>query len=75
MAAALALLAAMIMTASGALAAGAVSDAEVLAIAHKHCVASHAAKPMHLAFRQALNGVVLETVADLKKFAPRSAAG
>jgi uncharacterized membrane protein len=71
MAAAFALLAATILAASGALAAGAVSDAQALAIVHKHCVACHAAKPTHPAFQEAPNGVVLETVADLKKFSPR----
>jgi uncharacterized membrane protein len=71
MAAALALLVAMIMAASGALAAGAVSDAQALAIVRKHCVACHAAKPTHPAVQQAPNGVALETAADLKKFASR----
>ena len=71
MAAAFALLAAMIMAASGALAAGAVSDAEALAIVHKHCVACHAAKPTHPAFAEAPNGVTLETIAGLKKYARR----
>ncbi len=66
MAAALALLAAMIMAASGA-----VSDAQALAIMRKHCVACHAAKPTHPAFAEAPNGVALETVADLKKYARR----
>ena len=38
---------------------------------HKHCVACHAAKPTHPAFAQAPNGVTLETIADLKKYAQR----
>lgn len=71
MAAALALLAAMIMAASGALAAGAASDSAALTIVRKHCVACHAAKPTHPAFAEAPNGVALETIADLKKYAPR----
>jgi uncharacterized membrane protein len=48
---------------------GAVSDAEALAIVHRHCVMCHAVKPMHEAFQEAPKNVTLETVADLKKFA------
>lgn len=50
---------------------GTLTDAEALAIVHKHCVACHAAKPTHPAFAEAPNGVVLESVADLKKYASR----
>ena len=49
--------------------AGALSDAEALAIVHKHCVMCHAAKPTHPAFAEAPNDVTLETLADLKKYA------
>jgi uncharacterized membrane protein len=48
---------------------GAVTDAEVLAIAHRHCVMCHAVKPTHEAFREAPKNVMLATVADLKKYA------
>ncbi len=68
MAAAFALLVALIMTASGAFAADAVSNADALAIVHRHCVMCHALKPTHEAFQDAPNGVALETVADLKKY-------
>jgi uncharacterized membrane protein len=69
MLAALALLAVMIMTAPGAFAAGAVSDATALAIVQKHCVMCHSVKPTHAAFQEAPKGVALETIADLKKYA------
>ncbi|MGH6727074.1 MAG: hypothetical protein ACREB8_11090 [Pseudolabrys sp.] len=62
------LLAAMAVTAARARAADAVADAEALAIVHKHCVMCHAVKPTHEAFQEAPNGVVLETVAELKKY-------
>lgn len=71
MKAALALLATTIATTPGASAAGVAGDAEALAIAHKHCVMCHAAKPSHPAFDAAPNGVTLETVADLRKYAQR----
>jgi uncharacterized membrane protein len=71
MKAALALLATTIATAPNASAAGVVGDAEALAITHKHCVMCHAAKPSHPAFDAAPNGVTLETIADLKKYARR----
>lgn len=45
-----------------------VSDAEALAIAHKHCTMCHARKPTHAAFQEAPNGVTLETIAELKKY-------
>jgi uncharacterized membrane protein len=52
--------------------AGPITDAEALAIARKHCVMCHAAKPAHEAFQEAPMNVTLETVADLKKYALRS---
>jgi uncharacterized membrane protein len=50
---------------------GAVTDAEALAIARKHCVMCHAVKPTHEAFREAPMNVTLETIGDLKKYAQR----
>ena len=38
---------------------------------HRHCVACHAAKPAHPAFDKPPNGVTLETIADLRKYAQR----
>jgi len=55
-------------TALPARAAG-ISDAVALAIVQKHCVMCHAAKPTHESFQEAPNGVVLESVADMKKHA------
>ena len=60
-----------VMTATGFCALAetrAVSDAEALAIARKHCVMCHAQKPVHQAFQQAPKDVALETVADLRKY-------
>jgi uncharacterized membrane protein len=50
--------------------AGGVSDAEVLAIAQKHCVMCHAAKPTHEGFAEAPKGVMLETVEEMRRYAP-----
>jgi|SRR5689334_25049034 uncharacterized membrane protein len=47
----------------------AVDDAEVLAIAQKHCTACHAAKPTHESFQEAPKNITLETVADIRKHA------
>jgi len=46
-----------------------VSDAQVLAIARKHCAMCHAERPTHESLNEAPKGIVLETVADLKKYA------
>ena len=48
----------------------AVSDADALAITRKHCVMCHAREPAHSAFAEPPKGVVLETVAQLRQFAP-----
>jgi uncharacterized membrane protein len=49
--------------------AGTDSDAEVLALVHKHCVMCHTAKPTHEGFQEPPKNVVLETISDLKKHA------
>ena len=49
---------------------GAVSNAEVLAITQKHCTMCHAQKPTHESFQEAPKNVVLESVAELRKYAP-----
>ena len=49
--------------------AGKVSDTEALGIARKHCVMCHTAKPTHQSFREAPKNIILETSADLKKYA------
>jgi uncharacterized membrane protein len=69
--AAIALLAAIFLTAPRApdLGTGTVSDIEALAIAQKHCVSCHAAKPTHESFQEAPKNVTLETIADLRKYA------
>lgn len=47
---------------------GAVSDAQALALAQKHCTLCHAAKPTHESFQEAPKGVMLETVEELKNW-------
>ena len=59
----------MAVVAPCALADGAVSDAEALAIVRKHCVMCHAVKPTYAASQEAPNNVMLETIADFKKYA------
>jgi uncharacterized membrane protein len=49
--------------------AGAVDDAEVLALMQKHCVMCHAAKPTHESFQEAPKNIALETIADIKRHA------
>jgi uncharacterized membrane protein len=49
--------------------ASGLSDADALAIVHKHCVICHAAKPSHESFQGARKNITLETVDDLKKYA------
>jgi uncharacterized membrane protein len=48
--------------------AGGVSDEEVVALAHKHCVMCHAAKPTKEGFAEAPKGVKLETVEEIKRY-------
>ncbi len=47
----------------------AVSDDEVIAISHKHCVSCHATKPTSQAFTEPPKGVVLETVDEMRRYA------
>ena len=70
-AAALALLAAIYVTAPQArtAAAGApVTDSQALAISSKHCTSCHAKAPTHPAFREPPKNVSLETVADMRRW-------
>jgi uncharacterized membrane protein len=46
-------------------------DADVVAIANKHCVMCHAQKPSHPSFDAPPQQVVLETIGDLKAWAPK----
>jgi uncharacterized membrane protein len=67
------LAAAVVMTAprtDPALAALAASDADVVRIASTHCAVCHAARPRHEGFAEAPKGVHLETLADLRRWAP-----
>lgn len=70
--AAFALLAAIYVTAPRevSLGTGAVSDAAALTLVQKHCVMCHARKPTHESFSEPPKNVVLETIADMKKYAP-----
>ncbi len=47
-----------------------VADEQVMAISQKHCVSCHAAKPTNEAFEAPPKDVVLETIADIRRFAP-----
>jgi uncharacterized membrane protein len=72
--AALALLAVIFVTAPqprGPSTGTAVADAEAMAIASRHCTTCHARNPSHPAFKEAPKNVALETVADLKRYAPQ----
>jgi uncharacterized membrane protein len=48
-----------------------VTDTEALRIAQTHCVTCHARQPRHPAFTAPPKDVALETVEDLKRFAPQ----
>jgi uncharacterized membrane protein len=66
-----ALICAIWLTAPRAPAAtGSVSDAEVLALTARHCTACHARRPTHESFKEAPKNVMLESTADLRKYAP-----
>jgi uncharacterized membrane protein len=69
--AAFALVCAIYVTAPRATAvSGAVSDSDVLALTAKHCTMCHARKPTHESFSEPPKNVTLETIADIRKFAP-----
>jgi uncharacterized membrane protein len=69
---AVALIAAMWLTAPKArtVTGPAMSDTEVMAISQKHCVNCHAAKPTYEGFEEPPKDVVLETIEDMRRFAP-----
>lgn len=48
----------------------AVSDDEVITITRTHCVMCHAKKPTHEAFEQPPKGVMLETLRQIRQYAP-----
>jgi uncharacterized membrane protein len=66
----MAALAVCVSSASSTAGNGTITDAEALAIVHRHCVACHGAKPAHPAFDPP-SEVTLETIADLRKYASR----
>ena len=71
-AAALALIAAIYVTAPqarGASAGTAVTDAQALAISQKHCTNCHAREPTHVAFREPPKNVALETIPEMRRWA------
>ncbi|MBZ0146208.1 MAG: urate hydroxylase PuuD [Pseudorhodoplanes sp.] len=68
-----ALLCAIYLTAPASRSAGdgaVVSDADILAMSQKHCISCHAKKPTHESFQEAPKNVTLESIADIKRFAP-----
>ena len=69
---AFALICAIWLTAPSAPAAtgAVVSDAQALEIAQKHCVMCHAKHPTHESFKEPPKNVALETVGQLRQYAP-----
>jgi uncharacterized membrane protein len=66
-----AILGAIWLTAPRAPAAGgAVSDADVLALTTRHCTMCHARKPTHESFQEAPKNVTLESIGEIRKYAP-----
>jgi uncharacterized membrane protein len=68
----LAILGAIWLTAPRAPAPGSavVSDADVLALTAKHCTMCHARKPTHESFQEAPKNVTLESIGEIRKYAP-----
>ena len=52
-------------------AAEAPSDGEILALLQQHCVQCHAAEPTHEAFAKPPAGIMLETIEQVRRYAPR----
>ena len=57
---------------SGPVFAAEVSDAQALAIVQKHCGPCHTRNPTHPAFDKPPKDIVLDTIADLQKYAARA---
>jgi len=70
-AAAAALLAAAATSLASDVHAGDILDGDVLAISRKHCVMCHAQAPSHPSFDAPPKQVVLETIEELKAWAPK----
>jgi uncharacterized membrane protein len=68
---AVSLLATATVSAAPDIRAGGVLDADVLAITRKHCVICHARTPSHPSFDAPPKQVALETIAELKAWAPK----
>jgi uncharacterized membrane protein len=72
---AFALCAAIYVTAPRTTAGGpAVADADAQALVQKHCVMCHARKPTHPSFQEAPKNVMLETIPDMRRWAPSAAS-
>jgi uncharacterized membrane protein len=54
-----------------AAAAGPPTDAEILALVKTHCVRCHATEPTHEAFAKPPKGIVLQTVEQISRNAPK----
>jgi uncharacterized membrane protein len=70
-AAAAALLAAAATSVASAVHGGDLLDADVLAVSRKHCVMCHANAPSHPSFDAPPKQVVLESIEELKAWAPK----
>jgi uncharacterized membrane protein len=72
--AALAVVAAAVATGvhgQSAATAGPPTDAEILALVKAHCVRCHATEPTHEAFAKPPQGIVLETIEEIARNAPK----
>ena len=69
--AALPFITAVVLAVSGSAFAAEVSDAQALGIVQKHCGPCQARNPTHAAFDKPPKDIVLDTTADLKKYAAR----
>jgi uncharacterized membrane protein len=47
------------------------TDAEILALVKTHCVRCHATEPTHEAFAKPPQGIVLETIEEIARNAPK----
>ena len=50
---------------------GGPTDAEILALVKTHCVRCHATEPTHEAFAKPPQGIVLETIEEIVRNAPK----
>jgi len=59
----------LLLAAGDAASAADLSDAAALTLVRKHCGACHSRNPTHPVFDPAPKGIVLDTIADLRRYA------